>query len=101
MPKVEIPDWISPPRLMALKCTYISERNSSPEHIVRFEVGGKSYTSVVPTGAVDPVHQRVFVYAIGASKDGSYLLDLPSDTFTTGSRIKVSRDAPELIYDLE
>ena len=99
MPKVEIPKWFSPPRLMALKCTFISEKNSAPEHVVRFEVGGKSYTSVVPMGAIDPERQRIFVYAIGASKDGSYLLDLPSDTFTTGSRIKVRRDAPELVHD--
>ena len=99
MPKVEIPEWISPPKLMALKCTYISDKSAAPERMVKFEVGGNAYTSFVPVSAVDPSRQQMFVYAVGSVKDGAYLLDLPSDTFTTGARLKVSRDAPELIYD--
>ena len=99
MPKVEIPNWISPPKRMALKCTYISDRSAAPERMVKFKVGGKVYTSFVPVDAVDSSRKQMFVYAVGSVKDGSYLLDLPSDTFTTGARLKVSRDAPELIYD--
>ena len=97
--KIEIPEWISPPRQGALQCTYVDKDVSSMECTVQFKVNGNTYTSFVPTEAVDLQEKRISIHVIGLLSDGSYLVDLPSDTLISGTRIKVHKDEPELIYD--
>ena len=97
--KIEVPEWISPPRRGALQCTFVGDDQSSIEFPVQFKVNGHTYTSFVPAETVDLERRRVLIHIIGSLKDGSYLIDLPSDTLTSGTRLKVRRDDPELIYD--
>ena len=99
MPDFETPEWFSPPRPGALTCTYVGEGTALPEHTVQFMVDGRSYTSFVPVGAVDAERKRMRVSIVGLLKDRSYLIDLPSDTLTSGTRLKIKEGAPELIHD--
>ncbi len=97
--KLETPNWISPPQQGALRCSYVDDEKSSIEFAVQFKVNGHTYTSFVPAEAVDLNKKRISIHIIGSLKDGSYLIDLPSDTLTSGTRLKIRRDDPELIYD--
>ena len=97
--KLEIPEWLSPPRRGALQCTYVGDDESSIEFPVQFKVNGHTYTSFVPTEAIDVEAKTIFVYVIGSLRDGFYLVDLPSDTLTSGTRLKVHKGDPGLIYD--
>ena len=97
--RIEIPEWLTPPRPGALKCTYVGDDESSIEFPVQFKVNGNIYTSFVPAEAVDFDKGQIFIRIIGSLNDGSYLIDLPSDTLTSGPRLKVHKDDPHLIYD--
>lgn len=96
---IEIPEWLSPPQQGALQCTYVDEDVSSMECTVQFKVNGHIYTSFVPSEVIDVKAKRISVYVIGSLQDGSYLVDLPSDTLTSGTRLKVHKGDPGLIYD--
>ena len=97
--KLEIPKWISPPRQGTLRCIYVGEGSTSMEFTVQFKVNGHTYTSFVPTEAIDQKKKEMSIHVIGSLSDGSYLVDLPSDTLISGTRIKVPKDDPELIHD--
>ncbi len=97
--RIEIPKWLSPPRQGALRCTYIDQDLSSMEYTVQFKVNGRTYTSFVPKEVVDIKEKQMLVHVIGSLKDGSHLVDLPSDTLISGTRIKIRKDEPGLIYD--
>ncbi len=100
MPKFEMPEWISPPQPGALRYTDISnDTDPIGEYVIRFEVNGRSYLSFVPAGYIDHERELMRVSVVGLLKDGSYLIELPSDTFTSGNRMKVQKGAPELVYD--
>lgn len=97
--QLESLEWISPPKRGALQCSYVGDDESSIDFPVQFKVNGHIYTSFVPAEAVDLDKRRIVIHVIGSLKDGSYLIDLPSDTLTSGTRLKVHRDDPEFIYD--
>ena len=97
--KLETPKWFSSPQQGALRCTYLDEDDSSIEFTVQFKVNGHTYTSFVPGEAIDFKEKWIAVCIIGSLEDGSYLIDLPSDTLTSGTRLKIHRSDPQLIYD--
>ena len=96
---IEIPEWISPPQPGELVCTYVGKGLAYMEHTVQFMIDGRTYTSFVPEDTVDADRRTLAVRVVGSLNDGSYLIDLPSDTLTSGTRLKIQKDAPELIYD--
>ncbi len=98
MTKFEMPEWISPPRRGTLKCVYVGKGDVDWERAVQFEVDGHRYTSLVPAEAVDLDQKTLQISIIGLLADGSYLVDLPAETFTSGPRFQIRGDAPELIY---
>lgn len=98
MPKFEMPKWISPPQQGTLKCIYVGKGDVDWERAVQFEVDGRKYLSLVPVDSVDAERKTLSVNIIGSFKDGSYLVDLPAETFTSGPRFQIRGDAPELIY---
>ena len=98
MAHFETPEWISPPRPGALTCTYVGRGDVDWQRAVQFEVSGQRYTSLVPVEAVDQDRKTLRISIIGSLRDGSYLVDLPAETFTSGPRLQIRRDAPELIH---
>ena len=96
---VETPQWLSEPLEMALECSYVGEERAIRERVVQFDLGGEQYISFVPGDSVHPEKKLMLVNAIATLSDGSYLVELPAETLTTGMRIKVRQDAPELIHD--
>ena len=68
------------------------------ERAVQFEVGGRKYMSLVPADSVDAERKTLSVSIFGSLSDGSYLVELPAETFTSGPRLQIQKDAPELIH---
>ena len=100
MPKFEIPKWLSPPQSGALKYTEISkETDPIGEYAVRFKINGRSYLSFVLAEDIDTERKLMRISVIGFLNDGSYLIELPRETLTSGNRMKVQKGAPELVYD--
>jgi hypothetical protein len=62
----------------------------STERSATLDVGGQSYTLIVPTGYLDGETLRVEGIA---ERGDQILVDLPRETFTSGSRILVPREA--------
>ena len=98
MAHFETPEWISPPRSGELECVYVGRGDVDWQFAVQFDVDGYLYTSLVPAEAVDPVRKRLRIKIIGSLKDGSYLVDLPAETFTSGPRLQIRKDAPVLVH---
>ncbi len=94
----ETPEWISPPRTGELECVYVGRGDVDWQRAVQFVVNGHRYTSLVPVEAVDSERKRLRIKIIGSLKDGSYLVDLPAETFTSGPRLQIRRDAPALVH---
>lgn len=100
MPKIKMPELISPPQPGALRYTDISsETDPIGEYAVRFSIDDRSYLSFVHAKYIDLKRKLVSVSVIGKFDDGWYVIDLPSETLTSGSRMKVREGAPELVYD--
>ena len=98
MTKFEMPKWISPPQRGTLKCIYVGKGDVDWERAVQFEVGGRKYMSLVPADSVDAERKTLSVSIFGSLSDGSYLVELPAETFTSGPRLQIQKDAPELIH---
>ena len=98
MTKFEMPKWISPPQRGSLKCIYVGKGDMEWERAVQFEVGGRKYMSLVPADSVDAERKTLSVSIFGSLSDGSYLVELPAETFTSGPRLQIQKDAPELIH---
>ena len=101
MPKFEMPKWITPPQRGTLKCIYVGKGDVDWQRAVQFEVDGQRYTSLVPVEAVDAERKTLSVSIFGSLSDGSYLVELPAETFTSGPRLQIQKDAPELIHAAE
>jgi hypothetical protein len=59
------------------------------EIFAKFEVGSKAYVAIVREEFVDLTLKLMPALIIADVDDGSYLLELPGETFSEGSRILV------------
>lgn len=101
MPKIEMPEWIWPPLSGALKCYYVGRGDVEWQRAVQFEIDERKYLSLVPKESVDEEQKTMTVRIIGLLKDGTYLIDLPAETFTSGPRLRIRKDDPILIHDTQ
>lgn len=70
-----------------------AERGFLPDEIaVQFSIGGKSFVTFVPSNFVDTKRQALVVQVVGLWEDGSFLVELPSETSAGGSKLRVPPD---------
>ncbi len=101
MQKFEMPEWISPSRPGLLKCSYVGRGDLPSQRCVQFEVEERLYTSLVPVESVDAERNAMSVSIFASLKDGSYLVNLPAETLTSGTTLQIRRDDPQLIHDTQ
>lgn len=92
---IEVPQWRSEAEAVRIFCKTIKLVPQLDEYIVQFNANGVEYTSFVPERFMDLAKQGMGAWII-AAVDGGVLVDIPADTFTSGSRIKIrdsERDA--------
>jgi len=101
MPKLEKHEWIWPPLQGSLKCYYVGRGDVEWQRAVQFEIDERKYLSLVPKEAVDEEQKTMMISIIGLLEDGTYLIDLPAETLTSGPRLRIRKDDPVLVYDTQ
>ena len=85
---MQIPTWRPEPELVWIRCQAIKEGNQPKEVIVQFKVNGDEYTAFVPLQFVN-LGMSALQGLIVADYGDSWLIELPTETLTSGSRIRV------------
>ena len=91
MPGTQAPQWRTEPKAVEIKCDHVRQGNDPAEFIVQFRVRGAEFTAFVPKKFVNSSN-KVLKGFIVADVDGDWLVDLPVETLTSGSRIRVHKN---------
>ena len=86
MPRV--PQWREQPEPVWVICQQVSESTHPDEVVVQFKNNGDEYTAFVPRKFVDIENRRLQAFIV-ADYDDSWLVDIPAETLTSGSRIRI------------
>lgn len=82
-------------RQATIKCITILEGQFSGEVVVTVETIGGLLTGVFPSSYIDMTRGTVTVFVV-AEKPDKYLIDLPAQTVTSGSKAWFLKDAVSL-----
>ena len=91
MPSIE---WKKPPENVWLKCMEVSAKEHQPfyrifqEYVVQFCTNGLLYTAFVPEEFMDVENGRLAAQVVAEYGD-DLLVDIPVETLTTGTRVRV------------
>ena len=88
MAKPKVPEWLDEPKPVKIRCSLVRPGSHPGEMIVQFKANGEEFTAFVPESAVDPDERALRATIIAKVEDG-YLVDLPTETLTSGPRIRV------------
>ena len=92
---VQAPAWRVEPEPVWISCQEVKTVEPDRELLVQFMASGKSYVAIVPKRFVNQADKSLQGFII-ADCDDDLLVQLPVETFTSGSRILVrdtERDA--------
>ena len=93
----QIPVWLSQPEPAKIQCTFVGRGLGKEEYSVQFIGNGESYTAFVPSVYIDPATKQMDILIVAEVGD-EFLIDLPVDTLTSGTRIRIPKLAEELIF---
>jgi len=85
---MRVPEWLKEPEVIWIKCTIIGQDSESGELVVRIKVNGDEFTAFVSANFVDQQKSLLQGYHI-ANWGNDLLVDIPGESFTSGSRIRV------------
>lgn len=88
---MQVPQWREAPEQVRIRCQQVLPGERSNERIVQFRVNGDCYTAFVPVEFVNE-DEKTLAAIIIADYGDSWLLDIPSETLTSGSRIRVREE---------
>lgn len=93
---MQIPTWRPEPELVWIRCQAIKEGRQPKEMIVQFEVNGDEYIAFVPHQFVN-LEMSALQGLIVADYGDSWLIELPTETLTSGPRIRVPESEKEAV----
>ena len=79
-------------RKARIKCETISDGQFLEEVVVTVNASNGPITGIFPLSSVDKTHRTVTVFIV-SEKGDRYLVDLPTYTFTTGSKAWFPKEA--------
>ena len=91
MPRIEIPDYRSEPEPVWVRCAQIREPEKLKplkEVLVQLIIHGEKYVGFAPEWSINR-NDNSIQGAIYADVNGGVLINVPTDTFTGGSRFFV------------
>ncbi|PKB70420.1 MAG: hypothetical protein BZY87_10670 [SAR202 cluster bacterium Io17-Chloro-G6] len=94
---INIPQWRPNPEQVKIRCTDIRHDMSPNEMVVQFKVNGNSYTLFVMPSMVNVEERTMDAMIIADLDDSGFLIDLPSETLTSGPRIQISQKDAETV----
>lgn len=84
----QVPIWRDEPEPVWVICQLIKESTQPGEMVVQFRNNGDEYTAFVPKKFIDIENKRLQAIIV-AEIDDSWLVDIPVETLTSGSRIRI------------
>ena len=94
-----IPTWRPEPEPVRIRCQLITKGPQSNELIVQFKIDGDEFTAFVPEQFVDQLNKTLAGFIVADFGD-SWLIDIPSETLTSGSRIRVPQTEKQSVIML-
>ena len=91
-----IPTWRPEPEQVWIRCQTVKKGSRPEELLVKFKVNGDEYMAFVPEHLVNTDIPGLMALIIGDYGD-NVLIDLPTETLTTGSRISVPESEMESV----
>lgn len=88
---INIPQWRTEQQPVWISCQDMRELPELDEHVVEFRANGQTYVAFVPTRFVNTSINGLAGQII-ADVDEGLLIDIPTETFTSGARIIVTND---------
>ena len=88
---LQVPAWRVEPQQVWISCQQIRDVASPGELLVQFRTNGQTYTALVPERFVDREAKGLQGFIIADWND-DLLVDIPTETFTSGPRILVRND---------
>lgn len=96
----ESPRWRETPEHVWISCEEIDQKlqpfEQLGELIVQFKINGATYTAFVPRQFVNP-EKNLLQAVIVADYGADILIDIPTDTLTSGSRLRVPESEKDTI----
>ena len=87
----KFPMWKLDPEPVLILCQVIKEGSKREELIVQFKINGDVYTAFVPEQFVNREKSGLKAFIVADFGD-SWLIDIPTETLTSGPRVRVPDD---------
>ena len=84
----QVPAWRPEPEQVWIRCQQINNGTYAGELVAQFKVNGDEFTTFVPEKYVDKTNKLLRALIVADFGD-SWLIDIPAETLTSGSRIRV------------
>ena len=84
----QLPEWRNQPELIWIRCNTVNKVEQNKEYVVQFKTNGGEYTAFVPEQFIDDKISGLKAYIVADIGD-SCLVDIPVETLTSGSRIRL------------
>ena len=81
-----IPTWRSKPEPVFIKIKVVG-KDSSGQIMAEFYVGGQTYVAAVNEDRIDATQEKMVAMIIADVGDNNFLVDLPGESLSAGSRI--------------
>ena len=94
---IQIPEWRTEPQQVWIACRQFRKLESFDEYLVQFDANGFTYTAFVPARYFDHQNQALRGSIIADYND-DLLVDLPTETLTSGPRILVRGAERESVF---
>ena len=91
-----VPQWRLQPEPVRIRCQLITNGPQPNELIVQFKINGDEFTALVPVQFVDKSNQTLAGLIVADFGD-SWLIDIPSETLTSGPRIRVPDSEKQIV----
>ena len=88
---INIPQWRDGQQPVWISCQNMRELPGLDEHVVEFRANGQTYVAFVPTRFINTSINGLAGQII-ADVDEGLLIDIPTETLTSGARIIVTND---------
>lgn len=88
------------PEGVKIDLSYVGPGMSSDERIVQFKIGGNEYVGWMPDYSVNESEKWLKAFIIADFDDGRWLIEIPDETLTSGSRIFVPKEDQDSVVTL-
>lgn len=80
-----------------IELAYVGPGMTPDERIVKFNIGGNQYVGWMPDYSVNEAEKWLKAFIVADFDDGRWLIEIPEETLTSGTRIFVPKSDQESV----